>query len=173
MCHLCYPVTVRNWTPHPDCKNLSTSKRYLLSYFSSIIRKAKSVLTFKVLVVFFIVSQAKWLAVNELEASWRQSLNYRRSVAAWVPSFGGLIESSFFFTFHDPDIFWVGITPRKMKKFFDSRRDMVNSGPAFGVSGGGSGSGGGGSFIGRVFTVGRFQVTVEEVVAEGKLWNFS
>lgn len=60
-----------------------------------------------------------------------------------------------------------------MKKFFDSRRDMVNSGPAFGVSGGGSGSGGGGSFIGRVFTVGRFQVTVEEVVAEGKLWNLT
>lgn len=55
-----------------------------------------------------------------------------------------------------------------MKKFFDSRRDMVSSGPAFGVSGSGSGSG----FIGRVFTVGRFQVTVEEVVAEGKLWNF-
>lgn len=48
---------------------------------------------------------------------------------------------------------------------------MVSSGPAFGVSGGGSGSGGGGSFIGRVFSVGRFQVTVEEVVAEGKLLN--
>ena len=56
-----------------------------------------------------------------------------------------------------------------MKKFFDSRRDIVSSGPTFGVSGGGSGSGSGGSFIGRVFTVGRFQVTVEEVVAEGKL----
>lgn len=55
-----------------------------------------------------------------------------------------------------------------MKKFFDSRRDMVSSGPAFGVSGGGSGSGSGGTFIGRVFTVGRFQVTVDEVVAEGK-----
>lgn len=55
-----------------------------------------------------------------------------------------------------------------MKKFFDSRRDMVSSGPGFGVGGGGSGSAGGGSYIGRVFTVGRFQVTVEEVVAEGK-----
>lgn len=56
-----------------------------------------------------------------------------------------------------------------MKKFFDSRRDMVCSGPGFGVGGGGCGSGGGvGSFIGRVFIVGRFQVTVEEVVAEGK-----
>ncbi|XP_056890192.1 AP2-associated protein kinase 1-like isoform X3 [Takifugu flavidus] len=57
-----------------------------------------------------------------------------------------------------------------MKKFFDSRRDMVSSGPGFGVGGGGSGSGGGsggGGFIGRVFVVGRFHVTVEEVVAEG------
>lgn len=57
-----------------------------------------------------------------------------------------------------------------MKKFFDSRRDIVSSGPGFGVGGGGSGSGGGGGsgFIGRVFVVGRFHVTVEEVVAEGK-----
>lgn len=81
--------------------------------------------------------------------------------------------SQVFFSFHDPDIFFIWITPRTMKKFFDSRRDMVSSGPTFGVSGGGSGSGGGGTFIGRVFTVGRFQVTVEEVVAEGKLWKFS
>lgn len=71
--------------------------------------------------------------------------------------------------FHDPHTFLIGITLRKMKKFFDSRRDMVSSGPGFGVGGGGCGSGGGvGSFIGRVFIVGRFQVTVEEVVAEGK-----
>lgn len=75
-------------------------------------------------------------------------------------------------TTYDPDIFCIRITKRKMKKFFDSRRDMVSSGLAFGVSGGGSGSGGGGSFIGRIFTVGRFQVTVEDVVAEGKLCNF-
>ncbi|KAM4616419.1 AP2-associated protein kinase 1-like [Polymixia lowei] len=54
-----------------------------------------------------------------------------------------------------------------MKKFFDSRRELVSSGPGSGASGGGSGSGGGGSFIGRVFTIGRYQVTVEEIVAEG------
>lgn len=93
-------------------------------------------------------------------------------MTAWVPSSGGLVQSRFF-SFHDPDTFCIWITPKKMKKFFDSRRDMISSGPAFGVSGGGSGSGGGGSFIGRVFTVGRFQVTVEEVVAEGKLWKLS
>lgn len=74
------------------------------------------------------------------------------------------------FSPHDPEI---GVTPRKMKKFFDTRRDMGlgPSGHGFGVGGGGSGSGGsggGGGFIGRVFVVGRFQVTVEEVVAEGK-----
>ncbi|XP_027133235.1 AP2-associated protein kinase 1 isoform X6 [Larimichthys crocea] len=63
-----------------------------------------------------------------------------------------------------------------MKKFFDSRRELVSSGPGSGVGGGGggcggggggSGSGGGGSFIGRVFSIGRYQVTVEEIVAEG------
>ncbi|XP_045890581.1 AP2-associated protein kinase 1-like isoform X12 [Micropterus dolomieu] len=54
-----------------------------------------------------------------------------------------------------------------MKKFFDSRRELVGPGPGSGVGGGGAGSGGGGSFIGRVFTIGRYQVTVEEIVAEG------
>uniref|UniRef100_A0A668APN0 non-specific serine/threonine protein kinase n=1 Tax=Myripristis murdjan TaxID=586833 RepID=A0A668APN0_9TELE len=54
-----------------------------------------------------------------------------------------------------------------MKKFFDSRRELVSSGPGSGAGGGGGGSGGGGSFIGRVFTIGRYQVTVEEIVAEG------
>ncbi|XP_034726748.1 AP2-associated protein kinase 1-like isoform X8 [Etheostoma cragini] len=54
-----------------------------------------------------------------------------------------------------------------MKKFFDSRRELVSSGPGSGLGGGGAGSGGGGSFIGRVFTIGRYQVTVEEIVAEG------
>ncbi|XP_029112408.1 AP2-associated protein kinase 1-like isoform X6 [Scleropages formosus] len=57
-----------------------------------------------------------------------------------------------------------------MKKFFDSRREMVGSGPGSGAGGGGGGSGGSGggsSFAGRVFTIGRYQVTVEETVAEG------
>ncbi|KAI4821267.1 hypothetical protein KUCAC02_029209 [Chaenocephalus aceratus] len=54
-----------------------------------------------------------------------------------------------------------------MKKFFDSRRELVSSGPGSGAGGGGAGSGGGDSFIGRVFTIGRYQVTVEEIVAEG------
>uniref|UniRef100_A0A3Q1EYF6 non-specific serine/threonine protein kinase n=1 Tax=Acanthochromis polyacanthus TaxID=80966 RepID=A0A3Q1EYF6_9TELE len=54
-----------------------------------------------------------------------------------------------------------------MKKFFDSRREFVGSGPGSGAGGGGAGSGGGGSFIGRVFSIGRYQVTVEEIVAEG------
>ncbi|XP_075894981.1 AP2-associated protein kinase 1 isoform X2 [Nelusetta ayraudi] len=54
-----------------------------------------------------------------------------------------------------------------MKKFFDSRRELVSSGPGSGVGGGGAGSGGGGSFIGRVFTIGRHQVTIEEIIAEG------
>lgn len=57
-----------------------------------------------------------------------------------------------------------------MKKFFDSRRDFGGAGPGSGVGGGGTGSGGGGgSFIGRVFSIGRYQVTVEEIVAEGEL----
>ncbi|TNN55587.1 AP2-associated protein kinase 1 [Liparis tanakae] len=54
-----------------------------------------------------------------------------------------------------------------MKKFFDSRRELVSSGPGAGAGGGGAGSGGEDSFIGRVFTIGRYQVTVEEIVAEG------
>ncbi|KAM9476148.1 AP2-associated protein kinase 1-like isoform 8-T8 [Clarias gariepinus] len=57
-----------------------------------------------------------------------------------------------------------------MKKFFDSRREAVSSGPGSGgagAAGGAGGSGGGGAFIGRVFTIGRYQVTVEETVAEG------
>ncbi|XP_061133781.1 AP2-associated protein kinase 1-like isoform X8 [Syngnathus typhle] len=54
-----------------------------------------------------------------------------------------------------------------MKKFFDSRRELVSSGPGPGAGGGGAGSSGGGSFIGGVFTLGRHQVTIEEIVAEG------
>lgn len=56
-----------------------------------------------------------------------------------------------------------------MKKFFDSRRELVGSGPGSGGGAGGSGSssGVGGNFIGRAFTVGRHQVTVEETLAEG------
>ena len=58
-----------------------------------------------------------------------------------------------------------------MRKFFDShsRRELVNSGPGSGGGGGSSGSGhGGGNFIGRSFTIGRHQVTVEEIIAEGE-----
>ncbi|KAM9743056.1 AP2-associated protein kinase 1 isoform 8-T8 [Menidia menidia] len=54
-----------------------------------------------------------------------------------------------------------------MKKFFDSRREFAGSGPGSGAGGGVAGSGGGGSFIGRVFSIGRYQVTVEEIIAEG------
>ncbi|CAN9504893.1 unnamed protein product [Ophioblennius macclurei] len=57
-----------------------------------------------------------------------------------------------------------------MRKFFDSRRELVSSGPGSGGGGGGSSSGSGhagGNFIGRAFTVGRHQVTVEEIIAEG------
>lgn len=54
-----------------------------------------------------------------------------------------------------------------MKKFFDSRRELVSSGPGSGGGGGGSSSAGG-NFIGRVFTIGRHQVTVDETVAEGE-----
>uniref|UniRef100_A0A671SAU0 non-specific serine/threonine protein kinase n=1 Tax=Sinocyclocheilus anshuiensis TaxID=1608454 RepID=A0A671SAU0_9TELE len=56
-----------------------------------------------------------------------------------------------------------------MKKFFDSRRELVGSGPGSGGGAGGSGSssGVGGNFIGRAFTVGRHHVTVEETLAEG------
>ncbi|XP_048066651.1 AP2-associated protein kinase 1 isoform X18 [Megalobrama amblycephala] len=52
-----------------------------------------------------------------------------------------------------------------MKKFFDTRREMVSSGPAIGAGAGGSAASG--AFIGRVFSIGRYQVTVEETVAEG------
>lgn len=56
-----------------------------------------------------------------------------------------------------------------MKKFFDSRREQGGSGPGSGTSGGGGGSGGPGSgYIGRVFSIGRHQVTVDEVLAEGR-----
>ncbi|XP_024908996.1 AP2-associated protein kinase 1-like isoform X7 [Cynoglossus semilaevis] len=54
-----------------------------------------------------------------------------------------------------------------MKKFFDSRRELGSSGPGSGAGGGGAGSGGGSGFIGRVFSIGRYQVTVEEIIAEG------
>ncbi|XP_037536453.1 AP2-associated protein kinase 1 [Nematolebias whitei] len=54
-----------------------------------------------------------------------------------------------------------------MKKFFDTRREFAGSGPGSGAGGGGAGSGGGVSFIGRVFSIGRYQVTVEEIIAEG------
>ncbi|XP_053905630.1 AP2-associated protein kinase 1 isoform X3 [Cuculus canorus] len=55
-----------------------------------------------------------------------------------------------------------------MKKFFDSRREQGGSGPGSGPSGGSGGGGSAGSgYVGRVFGVGRFQVTVEEVLAEG------
>uniref|UniRef100_A0A3P9IIC1 non-specific serine/threonine protein kinase n=1 Tax=Oryzias latipes TaxID=8090 RepID=A0A3P9IIC1_ORYLA len=54
-----------------------------------------------------------------------------------------------------------------MKKFFDSRREP-SSGPGSGAGGGSACcSGGGGSFIGRMFSIGRYQVTVEEIIAEG------
>lgn len=59
-----------------------------------------------------------------------------------------------------------------MKKFFDTRRDFAGSGPGSGAGGGGAGSGGGVTFIGRVFSIGRYQVTVEEIIAEGELWPF-
>ncbi|XP_074838140.1 AP2-associated protein kinase 1 isoform X3 [Carettochelys insculpta] len=55
-----------------------------------------------------------------------------------------------------------------MKKFFDSRRELGGSGPGSGTSGGSSSSSGPGSgYIGRVFHIGRHQVTVDEVLAEG------
>ncbi|KAM9311213.1 AP2-associated protein kinase 1 [Gastrophryne carolinensis] len=51
-----------------------------------------------------------------------------------------------------------------MKKFFDSRRELGGSGSGVG---GGSSSGLGTNYIGRVFSIGRHQVTVDEVLAEG------
>ncbi|XP_039379703.1 AP2-associated protein kinase 1 isoform X5 [Mauremys reevesii] len=55
-----------------------------------------------------------------------------------------------------------------MKKFFDSRREQGGSGPGSGTSGGsGSNTVAGSGYIGRVFHIGRYQVTVDEVLAEG------
>ncbi|XP_050795814.1 AP2-associated protein kinase 1 isoform X6 [Gopherus flavomarginatus] len=55
-----------------------------------------------------------------------------------------------------------------MKKFFDSRRDQGGSGPGSGTSGGsGSNTVAGSGYIGRVFHIGRYQVMVDEVLAEG------
>ncbi|XP_053125166.1 AP2-associated protein kinase 1 isoform X2 [Hemicordylus capensis] len=55
-----------------------------------------------------------------------------------------------------------------MKKFFDSRRDQGGSGAGSGTIGGSSSSTGPGSgYVGRVFNIGRHQVTVDEVLAEG------
>ncbi|CAH2274734.1 AP2-associated kinase 1 isoform X9 [Pelobates cultripes] len=51
-----------------------------------------------------------------------------------------------------------------MKKFFDSRRELGGAGSGVG---GGSSSGLGTGYIGRVFNIGRHQVTVDEVLAEG------
>ncbi|CAM2108598.1 unnamed protein product [Caretta caretta] len=56
----------------------------------------------------------------------------------------------------------------EMKKFFDSRREQGGSGPGSGTSGGsGSNTVAGSGYIGRVFHIGRYQVTVDEVLAEG------
>ncbi|XP_042192632.1 AP2-associated protein kinase 1-like isoform X3 [Callorhinchus milii] len=55
-----------------------------------------------------------------------------------------------------------------MKKFFDARREGSAAAGAGGLGGSsGGGGGGGGSFQGKVYTVGRYQVTVEELIAEG------
>uniref|UniRef100_UPI0037E77A3A AP2-associated protein kinase 1-like isoform X1 n=1 Tax=Semicossyphus pulcher TaxID=241346 RepID=UPI0037E77A3A len=54
-----------------------------------------------------------------------------------------------------------------MRKFFDSRRELVSSGPGSGGGGSSGSSHAGGNFIGKAFTVGRHQVTVEEIIAEG------
>ncbi|XP_042327805.1 AP2-associated protein kinase 1 isoform X3 [Sceloporus undulatus] len=55
-----------------------------------------------------------------------------------------------------------------MKKFFDSRREQGGSGAGSGTLGGiGTSSGLGSGYIGRVFNIGRHQVTVDEVLAEG------
>lgn len=56
-----------------------------------------------------------------------------------------------------------------MKKFFDSRREQGGSGPGSGTSGGSGSSGPGSGYVGRVFSIGRHQVTVDEVLAEGKI----
>lgn len=57
-----------------------------------------------------------------------------------------------------------------MKKF--SRMPKSESGGLGGVSGSGSSSGVS-SYFGKVFAVGRYQVTVEELVAEGMYVNVS
>ncbi|XP_068608615.1 AP2-associated protein kinase 1 [Brachionichthys hirsutus] len=54
-----------------------------------------------------------------------------------------------------------------MRKFFDSRRELVSSGPGSGGAGGSGSSHAGGNLLGRAFSVGRHQVTVEEIIAEG------
>ncbi|XP_074918106.1 AP2-associated protein kinase 1 [Chelonoidis abingdonii] len=55
-----------------------------------------------------------------------------------------------------------------MKKFFDSRREQGGSGPGSGTSGGSaSNTVAGSGYVGRVFHIGRYQVTVDEVLAEG------
>lgn len=55
-----------------------------------------------------------------------------------------------------------------MKKFFDSRREQGGSGAGSGTIGSSGSSGPGSGYVGRVFNVGRHQVTVDEVLAEGK-----
>lgn len=55
-----------------------------------------------------------------------------------------------------------------MKKF--SRMPKSESGGLGGVSGSGSGLSG---YFGKVFAVGRYQVTVEELVAEGRYKNLT
>lgn len=53
-----------------------------------------------------------------------------------------------------------------MKKF--SRMPRSESGGLGGLSGSGSGSSSGvSSYFGKVFAIGRYQVTVEELIAEG------
>ncbi|GAA6090066.1 BMP-2-inducible protein kinase isoform X1 [Tachysurus ichikawai] len=51
-----------------------------------------------------------------------------------------------------------------MKKF--SRMPKSESGGLGGGSSSGSGCGGGSNFIGKVFAIGRHQVTVDELIAE-------
>ncbi|XP_041666108.1 AP2-associated protein kinase 1-like isoform X2 [Cheilinus undulatus] len=54
-----------------------------------------------------------------------------------------------------------------MRKFFDSRRELVSSGPGSGGGGSSGSSHAGANFVGKTFTVGKHQVTVEEIIAEG------
>ncbi|XP_066495255.1 AP2-associated protein kinase 1 isoform X3 [Tiliqua scincoides] len=54
-----------------------------------------------------------------------------------------------------------------MKKFFDSRREQGGSGAGSGTIGGSGSAGPGSGYVGRVFNIGRHQVTVDEVLAEG------